>query len=141
GLGLSAFVSIGNKADVSSKDLLEFWEDDPETDGVLLYLESFGNPRKFARVAGRVARSKPILAMRSGRSRAGARAAASHTAALAGSDAVIDALFRQAGVLRAETLQELLDTAVLLTALPAPAGEAGAVLPKPRGRRNPSAAA
>jgi len=128
GLGLSAFVSIGNKADVSSNDLLEFWEDDPETDVVLLYLESFGNPRKFARVAGRVARSKPILAMRSGRSRAGARAAASHTAALAGSDAVIDALFRQAGVLRAETLQELLDTAVLLTALPAPAGERVAIL-------------
>jgi acetyl coenzyme A synthetase (ADP forming)-like protein len=128
GLGLSAFASIGNKADVSSNDLLEYWEDDPETDVVLLYLESFGNPRKFGRVAGRVARSKPILAMRSGTSSAGARAAASHTAALAGSDAVVDALFRQAGVLRASTLQELLDTAVLLTALPAPAGNRVAVL-------------
>ena len=128
GLGLSAFVSIGNKADVSSNDLLEYWEDDPETDVILLYLESFGNPRKFARVAGRVARSKPILAMRSGTSKAGARAAASHTAALAGSDAVVDALFREAGVLRASTLQELLDTAVLLTALPAPAGNRVAVL-------------
>ncbi len=128
GLGLSAFVSIGNKADVSSNDLLEYWEDDPETDVVLLYLESFGNPRKFARVAGRVARSKPILAMRSGTSSAGARAAASHTAALAGSDAVVDALFREAGVLRATTLQELLDTAVLLTSLPAPAGNRVAVL-------------
>ncbi|HVC87581.1 MAG TPA: GNAT family N-acetyltransferase [Gaiellaceae bacterium] len=128
GLGLSAFVSIGNKADVSSNDLLEYWEDDPETDVVLLYLESFGNPRKFARVAGRVARSKPILAMRSGTSNAGARAAASHTAALAGSDAVVDALFRQAGVLRASTLQQLLDTAVLLTALPATAGNRVAVL-------------
>ena len=128
GLGLSAFVSIGNKADVSSNDLLEYWEDDPDTDAVLLYLESFGNPTKFARVAGRVARSKPILAMRSGTSSAGARAAASHTAALAGSDAVVDALFRQAGVLRAATLQELLDTAVLLTALPAPAGNRVAVV-------------
>jgi acetyl coenzyme A synthetase (ADP forming)-like protein len=128
GLGLSAFASIGNKADVSSNDLLEYWEDDPETDVVLLYLESFGNPRKFGRVAGRVARSKPILAMRSGTSSAGARAAASHTAALAGSDAVVDALFRQAGVLRASTLQELLDTAVLLTALPAPAGNRVAVV-------------
>lgn len=128
GLGLSAFASIGNKADVSSNDLLEYWEDDPETDVVLLYLESFGNPRKFGRVAGRVARSKPILAMRSGTSGAGARAAASHTAALAGSDAVVDALFRQAGVLRASTLQELLDTAVLLTSLPAPAGNRVAVL-------------
>ncbi|HEY8647359.1 MAG TPA: GNAT family N-acetyltransferase, partial [Gaiellaceae bacterium] len=128
GLGLSAFASIGNKADVSSNDLLEYWEDDPETDVVLLYLESFGNPRKFGRIAGRVARSKPILAMRSGTSKAGARAAASHTAALAGSDAVVDALFRQAGVLRASTLQELLDTAVLLTALPAPAGNRVAVV-------------
>ena len=128
GLGLSAFVSIGNKADVSSNDLLEYWEDDPETDVVLLYLESFGNPRKFARVAGRVARSKPILAMRSGTSKSGARAAASHTAALAGSDVVIDALFREAGVLRATTLQALLDTAVLLTSLPAPAGNRVAVL-------------
>jgi acetate---CoA ligase (ADP-forming) len=128
GLGLSAFASIGNKADVSSNDLLEYWEDDAETDVILLYLESFGNPRKFGRVAGRVARSKPILAMRSGTSSAGARAAASHTAALAGSDAVVDALFRQAGVLRASTLQELLDTAVLLTALPAPAGDRVAVV-------------
>jgi acyl-CoA synthetase (NDP forming) len=128
GLGLSAFASIGNKADVSSNDLLEYWEDDLETDVVLLYLESFGNPRKFGRIAGRVARSKPILAMRSGTSKAGARAAASHTAALAGSDAVVDALFRQAGVLRATTLQELLDTAVLLTALPAPAGNRVAIL-------------
>src|SRR4051794_34313082 len=128
GLGVSAFVSIGNKADVSSNDLLEFWEDDDQTDLVLLYLESFGNPRKFARVAGRVARRKPILAMRSGTSQAGSRAAASHTAALAGSDAVVDALFRQAGVLRAETLQELLDTAGLLTASPPPAGDRVAVL-------------
>src|SRR4051812_23847718 len=128
GLGLSAFVSIGNKADVSSNDLLEFWEDDDQTDLVLLYLESFGNPRKFARVAGRVARRKPILAMRSGTSQAGSRAAASHTAALAGSDAVVDALFRQAGVLRAETLQELLDTAALLTTTPPPAGNRVAVL-------------
>ena len=100
GLGLSSFVSIGNKADVSSNDLLEYWEEDDATDLILLYLESFGNPRKFARVAGRVARSKPILAMRSGTSRAGARAASSHTAALASSDAAVDALFWQAGVLR-----------------------------------------
>jgi acetyl coenzyme A synthetase (ADP forming)-like protein len=128
GLGLSAFVSIGNKADVSSNDLLEYWEDDDATDAVLLYLESFGNPRKFARVAGRVARSKPILAMRSGTSSAGARAASSHTAALAGSDAAVDALFRKAGVLRASTLQELLDTAVLLTSVPAPAGNRVAVV-------------
>ena len=95
------FVSIGNKADVSSNDLLEWWEDDAATDLVLLYLESFGNPRKFARVARRVARRKPILALKAGATRPGARAASSHTAALAGSDAAVDALFHQAGVLRA----------------------------------------
>ena len=106
GLGLSSFVSIGNKADVSSNDLLEHWEDDPSTEVILLYLESFGNPRRFGRIARRVARSKPVLAMKSGRSRAGARAAGSHTAALAGSEAAVDALFRQAGVIRADTLGE-----------------------------------
>ena len=128
GLGLSSFVSIGNKADVSSNDLLEYWEEDPESDSILLYLESFGNPQKFARVAGRVARSKPILALRSGTSRAGARAASSHTAALAGSDAAVDALFWQAGVLRASTLEELLDAAVLFSTQPLPRGNRVAVV-------------
>ena len=128
GLGLSSFVSIGNKADVSSNDLLEWWEDDDATTLVLLYLESFGNPRKFARLARRVARSKPILAMKSGHTSAGARAASSHTAALAGSDAAVDALFRQAGVLRAETLEELIDVAALLSRQPLPAGRRVAVL-------------
>ena len=97
GLGLSAFVSIGNKADVSSNDLLEWWEDDPATEIVLLYLESFGNPRTFATLARRVARTKPILAVKSGTTGAGARAASSHTAALAGSESAVDALFHQAG--------------------------------------------
>ncbi len=122
GLGLSAFVSIGNKADVSSNDLMEWWEDDPATELVLLYLESFGNPRKFARLARRVARSKPILAMKSGRTAAGAKAASSHTAALAGSEGAVDALFHQAGVIRAETLEELLDIASLLSRQPLPRG-------------------
>jgi acetate---CoA ligase (ADP-forming) len=122
GLGLSAFVSVGNKADVSSNDLLEYWEDDPNTDVVLLYLESFGNPRKFGRVARRVARKKPIVAMKAGRTAAGERAASSHTAALAGSEAAVDALFHQAGVLRAETLEELLDLTSLLAAQPLPRG-------------------
>ena len=128
GLGFSAFVSVGNKADVSSNDLLEYWEDDPDTDQIILYLEGFGNPRKFARVARRVARSKPILAMRSGTSRVGARAASSHTAALAGSDAAVEALFRQAGVLRANTLEELVDAAVLFSSQPLPRGNRVAVL-------------
>jgi acetyl coenzyme A synthetase (ADP forming)-like protein len=127
-LGFSAFVSIGNKADVSSNDLLEWWEDDPETDLVLLYLESFGNPRKFGRLARRVARRKPILALKAGTTTAGARAASSHTAALAGSESAVDALFRQAGVLRARTLEELVDVAALLSTQPLPRGRRVAVV-------------
>lgn len=121
-LGFSSFISIGNKADVSSNDLLEWWEDDEATDLVLLYLESFGNPRTFARVARRVARRKPILALKAGSTSAGSRAASSHTAALASSDAAVDALFRQSGVLRARTLEELLDAAALLSTQPLPRG-------------------
>ncbi len=128
GLGLSAFVSIGNKADVSSNDLLEHFEEDAATELVLVYLESFGNPRRFGRIARRVARRKPILAMKSGRSRAGIRAAGSHTAALAGSEEAVDALFRQAGVIRADTLGQLLDVASLLATQPLPGGRSVAVV-------------
>ena len=95
---------------------------------MLLYLESFGNPQKFARVAGRVARRKPILALKAGTSSAGARAASSHTAALAGSDAAVEALFRSAGVLRARNLEELVDVATLLSSQPLPKGRRVAVL-------------
>lgn len=127
-LGFSAFVSVGNKADVSSNDLLEYWEEDPRTDVVLLYLESFGNPRKFGRLARRVARTKPILAMKSGATSAGARAASSHTAALAGSDAAVAALFRQAGVIRSSSLEELIDVAALLANEPLPRGRRVGIL-------------
>jgi acetyl coenzyme A synthetase (ADP forming)-like protein len=122
GLGVTSFVSVGNKADVSSNDLLEWWEDDDETEMVVLYLESFGNPRAFSRIARRLARRKPILALKGGSTRAGSRAAGSHTAALAGSDVAVDALFRQAGVIRARTLDELIDVATLLSAQPVPRG-------------------
>ena len=128
GIGLSAFVSIGNKADVSSNDLIEYWEDDERTKLVALYVESFGNPRKFARIARRVSRTKPILAMKSGRTSAGVKAAASHTAALTSSDAAVQALFRQAGVIRAETLEELVDLSVLLSTQPTPRGNRVALL-------------
>ena len=128
GLGFSSFVSIGNKADVSSNDLLEYWEDDPATDVVLLYLESFGNPRRFGRIARRVARTKPILAMKSGVTGAGSRAASSHTAALAGSEAAVSALFRQAGVTRCDTLEELIDVASLHSSHPPLQGRRVAVL-------------
>jgi acyl-CoA synthetase (NDP forming)/RimJ/RimL family protein N-acetyltransferase len=128
GLGFSGFVSVGNKADVSSNDLLEWWEDDPATAVVLLYVESFGNPRRFGRIARRVARTKPILAMKSGVTRAGSRAASSHTAALAGSEAGVAALFRQAGVIRCGTFEELVDVAALLSSAPLPRGPGLAVL-------------
>jgi acetyl coenzyme A synthetase (ADP forming)-like protein len=123
GLGLSSFVSVGNKADISSNDLLSYWEQDNRTDLVLLYLESFGNPRKFARIARRVARTKPVLAVKSGRSAAGARATSSHTGALlAASDVTVDALFQQAGVIRTDSLGELFAVASLLANQPVPAG-------------------
>ncbi|TAK20125.1 MAG: GNAT family N-acetyltransferase [Chloroflexota bacterium] len=122
GIGISSFVSMGNKADLSSNDLLEWWEDDASTGAILLYLESFGNGRRFARVARRVAARKPIVAVKGGRGQAGQRAAASHTAALAGSDVAVDALFRQAGVIRCDTLEELFDVTTLLANQPLPAG-------------------
>ena len=128
GIGLSAFVSIGNKADVSSNDLLEYWEEDEETALIVLYLESFGNPHRFGRIARRVARKKPILAMKSATTSTGARAASSHTAALAGSEAAVEALFHQAGVTRARTLEELIDAAALFAAQPLPAGRRVAVI-------------
>ena len=128
GLGLTSFVSIGNKADVSSNDLLEWWEDDDATELVMLYVESFGNPRTFARIARRIARRKPILAMKGGTTRAGSKAASSHTAALAGSEAAVDALFRHAGVIRTRTLDELVDVATLLSAQPVPHGRRVALL-------------
>jgi acetyl coenzyme A synthetase (ADP forming)-like protein len=123
GLGISSFVSVGNKADISGNDLLHYWEEDEDTDLILLYLESFGNPRRFARITRRVGRSKPIVAVKSGRSAAGVRATSSHTGALlAASDVTVDALFRQAGVIRTDTLAELFDVASLLANQPPPAG-------------------
>ena len=128
GLGVSSYVSVGNKADVSGNDLLQYWEDDPGTDVVLLYLESFDNPRKFARIARRVSRRKPIVAVKSGRSAAGVRAASSHTAAMASPDIAVDALFRQTGVIRVDTLEELFDMALVLGSQPLPGGNRVAII-------------
>jgi acetyl coenzyme A synthetase (ADP forming)-like protein len=127
-LGLSSFISVGNKADVSTNDLLQYWEEDDATGVILLYLESFGNPRRFARIARRVSRSKPIVAMKAGRTSAGKRAAGSHTAALASNDVAVDALFRQTGVIRAETLEEMFDIAATLGSQPLPRGRRVAVI-------------
>ena len=124
GLGLSTFISVGNKADISGNDLLRYWESDDGTDVILLYLESFGNPKKFSQIARRVGRKKPIVVVKSGRSAAGARATSSHTGALiAASDVTVDALFRQAGVIRTDTLEELFDVASLLVNQPLPRGK------------------
>lgn len=127
-IGISTFVSVGNKSDVSGNDLLLYWEDDPSTDVILLYLESFGNPRRFSRLARRIGRKKPIVAVKSGRTTAGTRAASSHTGALASADAAVDALFRQAGVIRTHDLDELFDITALLANQPVPAGRKVAVL-------------
>ena len=127
-IGLSTFVSIGNRADVSSNDLLQYWQQDPDTDVILLYLESFGNPRKFARIARWVSATKPVVAMKSGRTPAGSRAAASHTGALATADVASDALFKQAGIIRVDTLEELFDVANLLSHHAMPSGRRVAIL-------------
>ncbi len=123
GIGISTFVSLGNKIDVSINDLLSYWYDDVTTQAVALYVESFGNPRRFAWLARALSTRKPILAVKSGRSVGGRRAGTSHTAAAAAPDVAVDTLFRQAGVLRMDTLGELLDAARLLTQQPLPAGD------------------
>jgi len=128
GVGLSTFISVGNKADVSGNDLLQYWEADPNTSVILLYLESFGNARRFARLAQRIGRKKPIVAVKAGRTRSGSRAAGSHTAALAASDTAVDALFHQSGVVRADTIDEMFDIAACLEAQPLPAGGRVAII-------------
>ena len=122
GLGLSAFVSVGNKLDVSPNDLLCFFEDDERTSVVALYLESLGNPRKFARIARRVGAAKPIVALKAGRTSAGARGARSHTAAAATPEVTVAALLRSAGVIKVDRLEELLDVSAILLVSPLPGG-------------------
>jgi succinyl-CoA synthetase alpha subunit/GNAT superfamily N-acetyltransferase len=129
GVGLSTFASVGNKADISGNDLIRYWAQDPNTDLILLYLESFGNPRKFSRIARRVGREKPIVAVKSGRSPAGSRATSSHTGALiAAADVTVDSLFRQCGVIRTDRLEEMFDVASLLANQPPPKGRRVAIL-------------
>jgi acetyl coenzyme A synthetase (ADP forming)-like protein len=128
GIGISQFVSVGNKPDVSGNDLLLQWEHDDTVGVILMYVENFGNPRRFLEIASRIAKQKPIIAMKSGRSRIGARAAASHTGSLAASDAAVDALLTQAGVLRAVSMEELFDMAMAFTGPPLPRSRRTAVL-------------
>ena len=129
GLGLSSFVSMGDKADLSGNDFLRYWEQDPGTDAVLFYLESLGNPRRFGQIARRLTETKPVIAVKSGRTPAGRRAASSHTGALLeASEATVDALFDHAGVIRVETLDEQLDVAELLARQPQPGGSRVAIV-------------
>ncbi|MBI5607414.1 MAG: acetate--CoA ligase family protein [Deltaproteobacteria bacterium] len=128
GLGVHQFVSMGNKADLSGNDLLAYWGEDPAVKVILLYLESFGNPKRFQEIAKRTSRNKPVLMVKAGRSEAGAQAASSHTGAMAGLDVAVDALLGQTGVLRADTLEQLFDLAMLLANQPLPRGRRLAVL-------------
>ncbi len=122
-MGISTFISVGNRADISANDLLQYWEQDPQTKVILLYLESFGNPRRFSRIARRVSARKPILVVKSGSTPAGCRAASSHTGAMATPEIVSDALFCQAGIIRINSLEELFDVAILLANQPVPRGK------------------
>ncbi len=127
-IGISTFISVGNRADISANDMLQYWEQDPATKVILLYLESFGNPRKFARIARRVSAVKPIVVVKSGSTPAGSRAASSHTGALATSEIASEALFRQAGMIRVNTLEELFAVATALSHQPVPRGKRVAIV-------------
>jgi acetate---CoA ligase (ADP-forming) len=127
-IGFSTFISVGNKTDVSGNDLIQYWSEDPATKVILLYLESFGNPKKFAQISRRVGKKKPIVLVKAGRSKSGARAASSHTGALATDDAIVADLLRQSGVIRTDTLEELFDVATLLANQPLPIGRRVAIV-------------
>jgi acetyltransferase len=127
-LGISMFASVGNKADISGGDLLVYWQDDPNTQLILLYLENFGDPRRFTGIARDIARKKPIVAVKAGRTAAGAKAISSHTGVLAGLDVGTDALFDQCGVLRVTSVDELFDVAIAFTNQPLPKGDRIAVI-------------
>ena len=131
-IGLSKFVSVGNKADLNENDFLAYLKDDPLTDVIMFYLEDLADPKRFFQLAreitGEAGNKKPILAIKSGRTAAGARAASSHTGALAGSDEAYDALFAQCGVLRVESLEELFDYALAFSTQPLPAGNRVAIV-------------
>ena len=128
GAGLSAFVSTGNKADVSGNDLIAWFSEDDRTSAIALYLESFGNPSRFLRIASEVGRRKPLIVVKSGRTAAGAMAGRSHTAAAATPAVAVDALLRRAGAIRARDLNELFDVLTLLDDSPLPRGRRVAVI-------------
>jgi acyl-CoA synthetase (NDP forming)/ribosomal protein S18 acetylase RimI-like enzyme len=136
GIGISSFVSLGNKADLSGNDVIQYWEQDPATDAILVSLRSFGNPRNFGRIARRVGPSKPIVAVTAPRPVGSAGVSTRTGALVASSDATVDALYRQSGVMRTRTMTELLDVASLLSTQPVPTGDRVAIV---AGRIGPAA--
>ena len=128
GIGFSLVASIGNKADISSNDLLGYLKDDPNTHIILMYLENFGNPRNFTIIAREVSLIKPIVAVKSGRTRLGAKAVSSHTGALGAMEVGVDAIFEQTGIMRVDTIEELFDVAAALSLQPIPRGNRVAVV-------------
>lgn len=127
-IGLSYFISIGNRIDISANDLLEYWEEDKATEAILLYLESFGNPRKFRHIAKRVSAVKPIIAIKGGRTSAGSKAAATHTGAMAASAVTIEALFQQVGIIRVDALQQAFGVVSMVSKQPVPHGNRLAIV-------------
>jgi acetyl coenzyme A synthetase (ADP forming)-like protein len=127
-IGLSYFVSVGNKADVSGNDVLEYWGEDNDTNVIALYLESFRNPWRFTEISKRVSRKKPIVVVKSGTTAAGAKAASSHTGALAGLEIAVDAFLNQCGVIRVPTIDEMMDLISALIRAPLPKGDRIAIL-------------
>lgn len=128
GLGFSMFLSVGNKADVSGNDLLEYWSNDPDTEIILLYLENFGDAARFTRIARQISKKKIIAGVKAGRTRQGARAVSSHTGSLAGLDMAVDALFDQCGILRASSVEEFFNLALALSHQPLPKGNRVAII-------------
>ena len=127
-LGFAQFVSIGNQADVNAETALEYWENDPEVKQILLYMESIPDPVNFRRLASRISKKKPVLALKAGRSAAGASAASSHTGSLAGGDRAADALLKQSGVIRELSLRELFSSAKVFANRPIPKGDRVAIV-------------
>jgi acetyltransferase len=127
-IGFSSFVSVGNRSDIASTDMLQYWEQDPATRVILLYLESFDNTEIFSRVSRRISTKKPILAIKGGSTPEGSKASRSHTGAMATSDVVSDALFREAGIVMVDSIGELFDSAILLANQPVPKGKRVAIL-------------
>lgn len=127
-LGFAQFVSIGNQADVNAETALEYWENDPEVKQILLYMESIPDPVNFRRLASRISKKKPVLALKAGRSAAGASAASSHTGSLAGGDRAADALLKQSGVIRELSLRELFSSAKVFANCPIPKGDRVAIV-------------